>query len=158
MHDTEAVVRRCSVKKGVLKNFTKFTGKHLCQSLFFNKVAGLRPATLLKKRLWHRCFPVNFVKFLRTPFYIEHLWRLLLMIYGIILVTIPYCTIYYSLHQDFFSLYVPNRKVLLDFFIVSTIPYFNYSYCYHTVLFIFKLLLTVLDISEYINYYLSYHL
>ena len=28
--------RRCSVKKGVLKNFTKFTGKHLCQSLFFN--------------------------------------------------------------------------------------------------------------------------
>ena len=28
-------------KKGVLKNFTKFTGKHLCQSLFFNKVAGL---------------------------------------------------------------------------------------------------------------------
>ena len=54
--------------KGVLRNFTKFTGKHLCQSLFFNKVAGLRPATLLKKRLWHRCFPVNFVKFLRTPF------------------------------------------------------------------------------------------
>ena len=28
-------------KKGVLRNFTKFTGKHLCQSLFFNKVAGL---------------------------------------------------------------------------------------------------------------------
>ena len=28
-------------KKGVLKNFTKFTGKHLCQSLFFNKVLGL---------------------------------------------------------------------------------------------------------------------
>ena len=28
-------------KKGVLKNFAKFTGKHLCQSLFFNKVAGL---------------------------------------------------------------------------------------------------------------------
>ena len=30
--------------------------------------AVLRPATLLKKRLWHRCFPGNFVKFLRTPF------------------------------------------------------------------------------------------
>ena len=27
-------------KKGVLKNFAKFTGKHLCQRLFFNKVAG----------------------------------------------------------------------------------------------------------------------
>ena len=29
-------------KKGVLRNFTKFTGKHLCQSLFFNKVADVR--------------------------------------------------------------------------------------------------------------------
>ena len=38
-------------KKGVHKNFTKFTEKHLCQSLFFNNVAGLWPATLLKKRL-----------------------------------------------------------------------------------------------------------
>ena len=28
----------------------------MCQGLFFNKVADLRPATLLKKRLWHRCF------------------------------------------------------------------------------------------------------
>ena len=43
-------------KKGVLENFTKFTGKHLCQIIFLNKVASLRPATLLKKRLWHRCF------------------------------------------------------------------------------------------------------
>ena len=42
--------------KGVLKKYAKLTGKHLCQSLFLNKVAGLRPATLLKKRLWHRRF------------------------------------------------------------------------------------------------------
>ena len=33
--------QRCSVRKGVLRNFAKFTGKHLCQSLFFNKVADL---------------------------------------------------------------------------------------------------------------------
>ena len=32
----------CSVRKNALRNFAKFTGKHLCQSLFFNKVAGLR--------------------------------------------------------------------------------------------------------------------
>ena len=63
-------------KKGVLKNFGKFTGKHLYQRLFSYKVAGLRVATLLKKRLWHRYFPVNFVNFLRTPFFIEHLWWL----------------------------------------------------------------------------------
>ena len=41
-------------KKGVLKDFVKLTEKHLCQSLFFNKVAALRPATLLRKTLWHR--------------------------------------------------------------------------------------------------------
>ena len=46
--------------RGVLEHFTKFTGKHLFQSLFSNKVAG---RGLHKKRLWHRCFPVNFVKF-----------------------------------------------------------------------------------------------
>ena len=66
-------------KRGALKNFAKFTVKHLCQSLFFNKVAGLRSATLLKKSLWHRRFPVNFAKFLTTPFLIEHgscLWNL----------------------------------------------------------------------------------
>ena len=65
-------------EKGVLRNFAKFTGKHLCQSLLFNKVAGPRPATLLKNRLWRSCFPVNFAKFLRTPFLKEHLWWLLL--------------------------------------------------------------------------------
>ena len=48
------------------------TPKHLCQSLFFNKVAGLCPAaTLLKKRLWQKCFPVNFSKFLRTAIFTE---------------------------------------------------------------------------------------
>ena len=35
----------CSLMKGVLKNFAKFTGKHLCQSLFFNKVAGRESLT-----------------------------------------------------------------------------------------------------------------
>ena len=66
------------MKKGVLRNFAKFTEKHLCQSLFFNKVADLRPATLFKKRFWRRYFPVNFAKFLRTPFLTKHLWWLLL--------------------------------------------------------------------------------
>ena len=57
-------------KKGV---FAKFTEKHLCQSLLCNKVVGLR--------LWHRCFSVNFVKFLRRSFFIEHLLWLPLQIY-----------------------------------------------------------------------------
>ena len=49
------------------------TGGVLYQSLFFNKVEALGPATLLKERLLHSCFPwcfpVTFAKFLRTPFY-----------------------------------------------------------------------------------------
>ena len=53
----------------LIKNFAKFTEKLLCQSLFFDKVAGLTPASLLKKRLWHIGFSVNLAKFLRTPFY-----------------------------------------------------------------------------------------
>ena len=48
--------RKCSVKKGILKNFAKFTEKHLWQSV------------LLKKNLWHRCFPVSYETFLSTPF------------------------------------------------------------------------------------------
>ena len=40
----------------------------------------LRPATLFKKRLWHRCFPRNFAKFLRTAFPTEHLrWVILFL-------------------------------------------------------------------------------
>ena len=38
---------------------------------FLNKAAGLRPATLFKKNLWHRSFPVSFTKFLRTPIFME---------------------------------------------------------------------------------------
>ena len=56
--------QRCSERKDVLRNFVKLTGKHLFQSFFFSKVPGLRPATLLKKSFWKRCFLVNFAKFL----------------------------------------------------------------------------------------------
>ena len=70
--------QKCSVRKGVLSNWAKFTEIHLCQGLFLNKVAGFKLTTLLKKRLWHRCFLVNFAKILRRPLFIEHFWWLLL--------------------------------------------------------------------------------
>ena len=70
--------REVFCKKGVLENFTKFTGKHLCWSLFFNKVAGLKPECLLRKILQHRCFPVNLVEFFINTLFREHLWWLLL--------------------------------------------------------------------------------
>ena len=61
-------------KKGVLKNYAKFTGKHLCQSLFFKKVGGLMPSTLSKKRLWQLFFN-EFYKIFKNTFFI---WWLLL--------------------------------------------------------------------------------
>ena len=70
---------------------------------YFNKIAGLMPATLLKKRLWHRCFPVNFTKFLRTPFFTERLqWLLLLVVIS-------------SLSLDLLKICVDNFKKELSF-------------------------------------------
>ena len=63
--------------KGLLRNFAKFTGKH--QSLFLIKAQTLRPVTLFKKRLWQKCFPVNFAKFLRAPFLQNTSGRVLLL-------------------------------------------------------------------------------
>ena len=37
-HSSRSSHQRWSVEEGVLRNFAKFTGKHLCQRLFFNKV------------------------------------------------------------------------------------------------------------------------
>ena len=62
--------QRFSMKKGDLRNFTKFTGKHQCQSLFFNKVTGLRPATLKKETLVH-VFSCEFFEVLKNTFFTE---------------------------------------------------------------------------------------
>ena len=64
---------RCFIRKDILKNFAKFTGKHLCQSLFCNKVAGLRSATLLKKDLDRGVFCV-FCRIFKNTYFEEHLW------------------------------------------------------------------------------------
>ena len=64
-------------EKVVLKKFAKVTGKHMYQSVYFNKVAG-SACNLIKKRFWQRCFPVNFAKFLRIPFLQNTSARLLL--------------------------------------------------------------------------------
>ena len=45
----------CSIKKVAPRNFTKFTGKHLCQSLFFNKVAVFRPINSIIKQYCSCC-------------------------------------------------------------------------------------------------------
>ena len=75
--NTEAVTQTCSVKK-VFLEISENSQENTCARDSFLIKLHARPATLLKKRLWHRYFPVNFEKFLRTPFFIEHLRWLLL--------------------------------------------------------------------------------
>ena len=63
----EAIVQRCSVKKVFLK-ISENSQKNTCASLFFNKVADLRPATLLKLTLT-QVFSCEFCEILRTHFF-----------------------------------------------------------------------------------------
>ena len=70
--------RRCSLRKGVLKNFTKFTGKHLCQSLFFNKVVGLR-------RSFFKVYSISFLMMsILIDFAVVVLYLWMFKIFGII--------------------------------------------------------------------------
>ena len=59
---------RCSYR-----NFAKCTRKHLRLSLFFNKVAGKRPATLLKKENLTQMFSSNFCQICKNAFFTQHL-------------------------------------------------------------------------------------
>ena len=63
-------------EESLIRNFAKFEGKHLCESLFFNKVVGLSPATLLKVTL-AQVFSCEFYK---TPFLQNSSWQLFLQL------------------------------------------------------------------------------
>ena len=60
-------------KKGVLRNFAKFVGKHLCKSLFFDKVAGLGKATLLKSAFDMGVF-LEICCIFSEHLFLKHLW------------------------------------------------------------------------------------
>ena len=60
-------------EKGVLKNFTEFTGKHLCQSLFFNKIAGLSQQ-LIKNEALAQVFSREFCENFKNTLFTKHLW------------------------------------------------------------------------------------
>ena len=90
--------------KEVIQFFTKFTGKHLCCSLFFYKVAGHS----------QRFFPVNFAKSLGTTYFFEHLlWWLLLYIKIAIIYTsfYPYFFLFWNINL-FYLVYI---KMFLRF-------------------------------------------
>ena len=72
--NTRSSLTRCSVKRVFLEISQNSQENAGARVSFLIKFFSLRPATLLKKRLWHRRFPMNIVKFLRTLFLTEHLW------------------------------------------------------------------------------------
>ena len=61
----------------VFSEISQNSQENTCARLSF--LIKLQEACIfIKKRLWHRCFPVSFAKLLRTPFLTEHLQWLLL--------------------------------------------------------------------------------
>ena len=87
---TRSSHQRCSIKISVLKNFPKFTGKHLCHSLFLNKVAGV--------------FSCEFCEIFGNFFITEHLWT----------TASDYCLIQYSCQTfETFSNISPSSSIFL---------------------------------------------
>ena len=76
----KAIFQRCSIKS-VFLEIPQNSQENACVRVSF--LIKLQ-ASLLKKKLWHRCFLVNFAKFLRTPFFIERLWWLVMSIAPVI--------------------------------------------------------------------------
>ena len=76
---SEAVLRRCFLKIGRLKNSTNLTGKHLCWSFFLIKLQAWRPATLLKRNS-NTDDSCETCEIFKSTFLAEHLWWLLLFL------------------------------------------------------------------------------
>ena len=122
--------QRCSVKKVLLK-ILQNSQENVCARDFFNTVAGLRPATLLKERPWHCCFPVNFAKFSRTPFLVEHLRSLFVGLQNSLLSHLDFLPTFSTIPAFFWnpimSLYVSKWVVQFrlssELFNLPSLPY-----------------------------------
>ena len=64
------------LKIGILKNFARITGKHMCWDLFLIKLQALRPAFFFKKKSPTQVFPVDIPKF----YTVKVSWGLFLLI------------------------------------------------------------------------------
>ena len=63
----KSIMNRCSIKKLFLK-ISQYSQESACVGVSsLMKMQTFSPAALFKKRLRHRCFPVNYAKFLRIP-------------------------------------------------------------------------------------------
>ena len=62
------------MKKGLLRNCAKFTGKHLCLRLFFNKAVGLSTCNFIEKETLIQVLSCEFCEISKNTFFTEHLW------------------------------------------------------------------------------------
>ena len=62
------------MKKGAFRNLVKFTGKQLCQSLFFNKLA--KACNFIKTETLTEAFSCEFCEISKDTFFTEHLWAI----------------------------------------------------------------------------------
>ena len=68
LHVSEVVARICSVRKGVLRNFIKFTGKHMCERVSF--LIKLQPSVcnFIKRETLAQVFFCEFCKISKNAF------------------------------------------------------------------------------------------
>ena len=129
-----------------------FTGKHLCWSLFLINMQAEGLQLFFKKTLRGRCFLVKFAKFLRTPFFTEHIWWLLLEIsYEVSLYciweqwTVSFRGTYWLTGAYFILLCVCVSFLFISFFFF----FFPYFFLWILLLFGFEASLSILKIKQW---------
>ena len=104
---------------GVLRNFAKFTGKHPCQSLFFNKVAGL--GNFIKKETLAQGFSCEFCEISKNTFFTEHLWATAF----VFSVSKLYFSVYYkafqSAHEFQFFFFLGGGGIIFLFYLYNIV-------------------------------------
>ena len=138
------------LKKHVLRDFTKFTGKHLCQSLFFNK------ETLAQ------VFACEFCEISKNTFFTEHLWMSASIVLndGIrsLVWSFQWNNVFCSLPSIFFQVSIFFKKFSkIRMFFTSLkkcryeIPvFFVVISCFHSYMGVFQLNRFLLDINFWI--------
>ena len=86
----------------------------MLEYLFNKDAAGLKAWNFIKKRLQHYCFAVKLAKILRTPFFIEHLWNLLLNAqYAVLSTWLEYLSLLSMILWELLSLRCLTKYVLI---------------------------------------------
>ena len=123
--NTEAVARRCCVIKLFLK---------ISYNSHENTCTRVRPATVLKKRRWHRCFPVNFANFLRALI-LKNIYEWLLLQIKIVALSIYHyhISILHTWDNFYYTFWV--EKLCINLVIYETVePLFTFKLNCHNII------------------------